>query len=207
MIMLPNADGANRMNALTEPLSIDLSTIHLTDDQFYQLCITNSDLRLERTKEGVLIVMPPVGGESGNRELELGVDLAIWNRRTRLGKVFSSSTIFKLPGGGDRSPDAAWIELSRWEALTPEQRAKFPPIAPDFVLELRSRTDSLPLLQAKMREYINCGVRLGWLIDPKNQQVEIYRAGGDAETRTLPTVLSGEDVLPDFELAIDPFTD
>ncbi len=194
------------MNALTEPLSIDLSTIHLTDDQFYQLCITNSDLRLERTKEGVLIVMPPVGGESGNRELELGVDLAIWNRRTRLGKVFSSSTIFKLPGGGDRSPDAAWIELSRWEALTPEQRAKFPPIAPDFILELRSRTDSLQLLQAKMREYINCGVRLGWLIDPKSQRVEIYRAGGDVETRTLPTVLSGEDVLPDFELAIDPFT-
>jgi Uma2 family endonuclease len=205
--MLPKADGANFMNAFTEPLSIDLSTLQLTDDQFYQLCITNSDLRLERTKEGVLIVMPPVGGESGNRELELGGDLLIWNRRTRLGKVFSSSTIFKLPGGGDRSPDAAWIELSRWEALTPEQRAKFPPIAPDFVLELRSRTDSLPLLQAKMREYINCGVRLGWLIDPKNQQVEIYRASEELETRTLPTVLSGEDVLHDFELAIDPFTD
>ena len=117
--------------------------------------------------------MPPVGGDSGNREMELGGDLLIWNRRTRLGKVFSSSTIFKLPGGGDRSPGAAWIELSRWEALTPEQRAKFPPIAPDFVLELRSRTDSLTLLQAKMQEYINCGVRLGWLIDPKNQQVEM----------------------------------
>ncbi len=195
------------MNALNEPLSIDLSTLHLTDDQFYQLCITNPDLPLERTKEGVLIVMPPVGGDSGNREMELGGDLLIWNRRTRLGKVFSSSTIFKLPGGGDRSPDAAWIELSRWEALTPEQRAKFPPIAPDFILELRSRTDSLLLLQAKMREYINCGVRLGWLIDPKSQRVEIYRAGGDVETRILPTVLSGEDVLPNFELAIDPFTD
>jgi Uma2 family endonuclease len=207
MIMLPKADGANLMNALTEPLSIDLSTLHLTDDQFYQLCITNSDLRLERTTEGVLIVMPPVGGESGNRELEFGIDLGNWNRRTRLGKVFSPSTIFKLPGGGDRSPDAAWIELSRWEALTPEQRAKLPPIAPDFILELRSRTDSLPLLQAKMREYINCGVRLGWLIDPESQRVEIYRAGGDVETRTLPTVLSGEDVLPDFELAIDPFPD
>lgn len=195
------------MNALTEPLAIDLSTLQLTDDQFYQLCITNPDLPLERTKEGVLIVMPPVGGDSGNREMELGGDLLIWNRRTRLGKVFSSSTIFKLPGGGDRSPDAAWIELSRWEALTPEQRAKFPPIAPDFVLELRSRTDSLTLLQAKMQEYINCGVRLGWLIDPKNQQVEIYHTGAEVETRTLPTVLSGEDILPDFELAIDPFTD
>jgi Uma2 family endonuclease len=205
--MLPNADGANRMNALTKPLSIDLSTLQLTDDQFYQLCITNPDLPLERTTEGVLIVMPPVGGDSGNREMELGGDLLIWNRRTRLGKVFSSSTIFKLPGGGDRSPDAAWIELSRWESLTPEQRAKFPPIAPDFVLELRSRTDSLKLLQAKMQEYINCGVRLAWLIDPKSQRVEIYRAGRDVETRTLPTVLAGGDVLPDFELAIDPFTD
>lgn len=195
------------MNALTEPLAIDLSTLHLTDDQFYQLCITNPDLPLERTKEGVLIVMPPVGGDSGNREMELGGDLLIWNRRTRLGKVFSSSTIFKLPGGGDRSPDAAWIEISRWEALTPEQRAKFPPIAPDFVLELRSRTDSLTLLQAKMQEYINCGVRMGWLLDPKRQVVEIYHAGAEVETRTLPTVLSGEDVLPDFELAIEPFTD
>lgn len=195
------------MNALTEPLAIDLSPLHLTDEQFYQLCIGNPDLPLERTKEGVLIVMPPVGGDSGSRELELGTDLAIWNRRTRLGKVFSSSTIFKLPCGGDRSPDAAWIELSRWEALTSEQRAKFPPIAPDFVLELRSRTDNLTLLRSKMQEYINCGVRLGWLIDPKNQQVEIYRSGAEVETRTLPTVLFGEDVLPDFELAIDPFTD
>ena len=195
------------MNMLTKPLAIDLSTIHLTDDQFYQLCITNSDLRLERTSEGVLLVMSPVGGDRGNREMEFGIDLGNWNRRTKLGKVFSSSTIFKLPGGGDRSPDAAWIELSRWEALTSEQRAKFPPIAPDFVLELRSRTDSLALLQAKMQEYINCGVKLGWLIDPKSQQVEIYRPGAALETRTLPTVLAGEGVLPDFELAIDPFTE
>jgi Uma2 family endonuclease len=195
------------MNALTEPLSIDLSTIHLTDDQFYQLCIANADLRLERTSQGVLIVMPPVGGDSGNREMELGTDLAIWNRRTKLGKVFSSSTIFKLPGGGDRSPDAAWIELARWEALTSEQRAKFPPIAPDFVLELRSRTDSLTTLQAKMQEYLSCGVRLGWLINPQSQQVEIYRSGKKTETLSLPAVLSGEEVLPDFELAIEQFSD
>ncbi|MFM2302646.1 MAG: hypothetical protein RLZZ135_49 [Cyanobacteriota bacterium] len=195
------------MNALTEPLSIDLSTIPLTDDQFYQLCIANSDLRLERTSQGILIVMPPVGGDSGNREMELGGELYVWNRRTRLGKVFSSSTIFKLPGGGDRSPDAAWIELSRWEALTSEQRAKFPPIAPDFVLELRSRTDSLTPLQAKMQEYLSCGVRLGWLINPQSQQVEIYRLGKEPETLSLPAVLSGEEVLPDFELAIEQFSD
>jgi Uma2 family endonuclease len=199
--------GARYMNALTEPLSIDLSTIHLTDDQFYQLCITNSDLRLERTRTGVLIVMPPVGGESGNREMELGGELYVWNRQTKLGKIFSSSTIFKLPGGGDRSPDVAWIELSRWAALTNEQRAKFPPIAPDFVLELRSRTDGLIALQSKMQEYLSCGVRLGWLINPKNQQVEIYRLGKETEVLSLPAILSGEDVLPGFELQIEQFTD
>lgn len=197
------------MNALSilEPLSIDLSKLHLTDEQFYQLCISNPDLRLERTTQGVLIVMAPLGGDSGNREMELGGELYVWNRQAKLGKVFSSSTLFKLPGGGDRSPDAAWIELSRWEALTREQRAKFPPIAPDFVLELRSRTDSLATLQAKMQEYLDCGVRLGWLIDPKSQQVEIYRADKEAEVRSLPTVLLGEDVLVGFELSIDQFTD
>ena len=197
------------MNALVElePLEIDLSTLHLTDEQFYQLCISNPDLQLERTIQGVLIVMSPVGGASGNREMELGGELYIWNRLTKLGKVFSSSTIFKLPGGGDRSPDAAWIELSRWETLTSEQRAKFSPIAPDFVIELRSRTDSLKMLQAKMLEYIGCGVRLGWLVDPNSQQVEIYRSGKEPEILSLPTVLSGEDVLPGFELSIEQFTD
>jgi Uma2 family endonuclease len=195
------------MSALIEPLKIDLSSLHLTEEQFYQLCITNSDLRLERTSQGVLIVMPPVGGDSGNREMELGIDLGNWNRRTKLGKVFSSSTIFKLPGGGDRSPDAAWVELSRWEALTPEQRAKFPPIAPDFVMELRSRTDSLPALQTKMQEYLSAGVCLGWLFDPQHQRVEIYALGKAPEVRNLPTVLSGENVLPEFQLAIELFTD
>jgi Uma2 family endonuclease len=117
--------------------------------------------------------MSPVGGDRGNRELELGTDLAIWNRQTQLGKVFSSSTMFKLPGGGDRSPDAAWVELSRWQALPPEQRRKFPPLAPDFVIELRSATDSLAPLREKMQEYIDKGVRLGWLLNPQDQQVEI----------------------------------
>ncbi len=135
---------------LALPLTLNLQSVHLTDEQFYQLCISNPELRVERSADGCLVIMPPVGGNSSNRELEFGTDLVIWNRQTRLGKVFSSSTIFKLPGGGDRSPDAAWIELSRWQALTPEQRQKFPPIAPDFVLELRSLTDSLEMLQAKM---------------------------------------------------------
>ncbi|MCU0527822.1 MAG: Uma2 family endonuclease [Elainella sp. Prado103] len=195
------------MTALTLPLKVDLKHVHLTDEQFYQLCISNPDLNIERSAVGTLIFMSPVGGDSGSRELELGIDLGIWNRKTMLGKVFSSSTMFKLPNGGSRSPDAAWIELSRWQALTPEQRQKFPPIAPDFVIELRSRTDDLATLQEKMQEYLESGVRLGWLFNPQEQQVEIYRQGQEKEIRTLPTQLSGEAVLPGFELQVEPFTD
>jgi Uma2 family endonuclease len=195
------------MTALTLPLEVDLKQVCLTDEQFYQLCITNPELNIELNPKGVLIFMPPVSGDSGNRELELGADLTIWNRQTQLGKVFSSSTMFQLPGGGKRSPDAAWVELSRWQSLTFEQRQKFPPIAPDFVIELRSRTDSLEMLQEKMQEYQDSGVRLGWLFDPQNQQVEIYRHRQAKEVRSLPTRLSGETVLPGFELAVDRFTD
>ena len=192
---------------LTLPLEVDISRVYLTDEQFYQLCISNPDLPLERTVQGVLLIMSPVGGDSGNREMEFGIDLGVWNRQMKLGKVFSSSTTFKLPGGGDRSPDAAWIKLDRWEALTSEQRQKFPPIAPDFVMELRSRPDSLKTLQEKMQEYMDSGVRLGWMFDPQNQQVIIYRPGQEKEVRNLPTELSGEDVLPGFVLHVDRFVD
>lgn len=190
---------------LTLPITLDLKTVNLTEEQFYQLCIKNPEIQAERTPEGDLILMSPVGGDRGNQEIELGTDLVIWNRKTKLGKVFSSSTIFRLPNGGDRSPDAAWVELSRWEALTPEQRRKFPPIAPDFVIELRSPTDSLKTLQAKMQEYLNSGVRLSWLLNSKDQQVEIYRLGKPEEIYSLPANLSGEDVLPDFTLSINRF--
>jgi Uma2 family endonuclease len=203
------------MTTLTLPLKVDLKHVYLSDEQFYQLCINNPNLNIERSAEGVLIFMAPVGGDSGNREMNLGGELYLWNKQTGLGKVFSSSTMFKLPGGGDRSPDAAWVERSRWEALTPEQRQKFPPIAPDFVMELRSRTDSLAMLQEKMQEYMDSGVKLGWLFNPQDspeatlseQQVEIYRQGQAKEVRSLPTQLSGEAVLPGFSLQVDPFTD
>jgi Uma2 family endonuclease len=185
---------------LTLPITLDLKTVNLTDEQFYQLSIKNPAIQVERTPEGDLILMSPVGGDSGNQEIELGADLVIWNRQTKLGKVFSSSTIFRLPNGGDRSPDAAWVELSRWEALTPEQRRKFPPIAPDFVIELRSSTDSLKTLQAKMQEYLDNGAQLGWLINPQNHQVEIYHPGREVEILEHPMELSGEDVLPGFLL-------
>lgn len=190
---------------LTLPLKLDLQHVHLTDEQFYQLCINNPEWNIEQNAKGALIVMPPVGGESGEREADYIIDLGNWNRQTQLGKVFSSSTIFRLPNGGSRSPDAAWIELSRWQALTPEQRKKFPPIAPDFVIELRSATDNLTTLQEKMQEYLESGVRLGWLLNPQDQQVEIYRQGQEKEVRSLPTLLSGETVLPGFELQVDRF--
>ena len=202
------------MTTLELPLEFNLDAVHLSDEQFYQLCIHNPDLAIEQSAAGVLIVMPPVGGESGNQELELGTDLALWNRRTQLGKVFSSSTVFQLPIGSKRSPDAAWVERSRWAALTPDQRRRFPPLAPDFVIEVRwrsqacglSSTDSLDQLQTKMQEYMASGVRLGWLFNPADQQVEIYRPGAEVEVRSLPTQISGEAVLPGFSLAVPTFS-
>jgi Uma2 family endonuclease len=149
--------------------------------------------------------MAPVGGESGEREASLIGRLFIWNEQTKLGHVFSSSTIFQLPNGGKRSPDAAWITHAHWNTLTPEQRRKFPPIAPDFVIELRSKSDDLEILQAKMREYLDGGVSLGWLINPQDQQVEIYRLGQPCDILPLPVDLSGESVLPGFVLSLPIF--
>ncbi len=186
------------MNSLT----LNLDTVRMSDEQFYQLCQNNRELKFERTATGELIIMSPVGGDSGNREAELTIDLGIWNRQTNLGYTFSSSTIFKLPNGANRSPDVAWIRKERWEALNAEQRRKFPPIAPDFIIELRSATDDLETLQDKMREYLNAGIRLAWLINPQQQQVEIYRSDGKVEVRNLPTVLSGENILPGFQLTV-----
>lgn len=195
------------MTTLDFPLEFNVEALHLSDEQFYQLCIHNPELAIEQNTQGILIVMPPVGGESGSQEIELGTDLVIWNRRTQLGKVFSSSTIFQLPIGSKRSPDAAWVELSRWQALTPEQRRRFPPIAPDFVMEVRSSTDNLETLRKKMQEYLASGVRLGWLFNPQDQQVEIYQPGQEAEVRLLPTKLSGESVLPNFVMSVERFVE
>ncbi|OCR00988.1 hypothetical protein BCD67_06410 [Oscillatoriales cyanobacterium USR001] len=175
-------------------------TSPITEDQFHQLCITNRELKLERTAKGDLIIMPPTGGETSKFNSEVNLDLGLWNRQTKLGIIFDSSGGFKLPNGADRSPDAAWIPLAKWESLTPEQQEKFPPICPDFVIELRSPSDSLKPLQEKMQEYLDNGTRLGWLINRKNRQVEIYRQGREKEILDNPTTLSGEDVLPGFVL-------
>ena len=181
--------------------TVDLRRVlDMQDDQFYELCRTNPEIKFERNSRGDLLIMSPTGGETGNRNLEASVDFGNWNRQVRLGKLFDSSTGFKLPGGGTRSPDIAWIRQDRWDALTVEQKEKFPPIAPDFVLELMSPSDSLSDLQAKMREYLESGVRLGWLIDRPSRQVEIYRQGQEVEILENPVSLSGEQVLPGFVL-------
>jgi Uma2 family endonuclease len=187
------------------PIILNLKNVGLSDEQFYQLSLVNQNWQLERTVKGELVIMSPVGGVSGNREADLITDLNLWNRQTQLGRVFSSSTIFRLPEGGDRSPDAAWVANERWESLTPEEQEKFPPICPDFVIELRSRTDSLSQLQEKMQEYLNSGLRLGWLINPQAQQVEIYRPNQTVEIVQLPVSLSGEDTLPGFVLNLPVF--
>lgn len=174
-------------------------SIELTDEQFLQLCQQNRDLRLERTAEGELIIMPPTGWETGNRNSRLTQRLGNWTDADGTGLAFDSSTGFKLPNGADRSPDASWVKRERLVALNPDP-AKFLPIAPDFVAELRSATDNLEKLQRKMQEYIDNGVRLGWLIDPQNQRVEIYRPQQEVEILLAPTSLSGEDVLPGFML-------
>lgn len=173
--------------------------IHMTDEQFYQLCQANPDVKFERNAAGDLIVMAPTGGETGSYNAEIVADFVIWNRQTQLDKVFDSSTCFKLLKGGDRSPDVAWVAVERWNQLSQEQQRKFPPIAPDFVLEL-SPTDSLEKTQAKMQEYMSNRVRLGWLIDRDNRYVEIYRRNELVEELTNPAQLSGEDVLPEFFL-------
>ncbi|MTJ16150.1 MULTISPECIES: Uma2 family endonuclease [unclassified Dolichospermum] len=188
-----------------ETLTLNIPpAVNLTDEQFYQLCIANEPWQLELTQTGELIIMPPTGGESGIRNSDITTDLSIWNRQTKLGKVFDSSTEFKLPSGAYRCPDAAWVKLARWEALSKEEKRRFPPLCPDFVIELRSETDSLEKLRTKMREYQNNGALLGWLIDPQTPSVEIYCYGKDVEVLNFdfdnPPILSGEDILPGFIL-------
>ncbi|MBE9232013.1 Uma2 family endonuclease [Cuspidothrix issatschenkoi LEGE 03284] len=185
------------MNALTVNLK---SLIEMTDEQFFQLCQNNRELRFERNANGELIIMPPTGGETGNRNGRLNQQLFNWTDADGTGIAFDSSTCFKLPNGADRSPDASWIKLERWDALTDEEKQKFPPICPDFVIELLSSSDSLKTTQEKMREYIDNGVGLGILINRKSRQVEIYRSSKEVEVLDSPATVSGEDVLKGFVL-------
>lgn len=176
-------------------------TLSVTQEQFTALAAANRDLRLERTSKGELIVNPPASWETGERNCSLTGQLYQWYEANEtLGKAFDSSAGFTLPNGAIRSPDASWVSRERWEALTPEDKATFPNICPDLVVELRSNSDSLKSLQDKMREYIENGAKLGWLIDPQQRQVEIYRSTKEPEVLENPSQLSGETVLPQFTL-------
>ena len=174
--------------------------VTLTDDAFYALCRANPEVRFERTAKGELIVVPPTGGETGKSNSTINAQIWLWNDQNQLGEVFDSSTGFTLPSGADRSPDVSWVEKSRWDALTKEQKEKFIPLCPDFVIEILSPNDSLKKTQNKMQEYIENGCRLGWLINRKKQEVEISRPKQDVEVLKLPQTLSGENVLPGFIL-------
>ncbi len=182
---------------LPSPLQL---TINLTDAQFWQLCQQNREYRFEMNDRGDLIIMSPTGSDTGRRNIKITTQLEIWNSKYKLGIAFDSSTGFKLPNGAKRSPDASWIELTRWNSLTTEEQEQFAPICPDFVVELRSKTDGLKPLQEKMQEYLDNGAKLGWLIDRQNQQVEIYRCNQQVEIMKAPSSLSGEKVLPNFTL-------
>ncbi len=175
-------------------------TIELTDEQLALICSTNRDLRLERTATGELVIMPPTGGETGKRNSSINAQLWLWNQQNQLGEVFDSSTGFKLPNGATRSPDAAWINKERWESLTSEQQKKFIPLCPDFLIELRSNSDSLSDLQQKMHEYLANGLVLGWLIDPQNKKVEVYKSNCPVEVISHPVSLSDENTLSGFTL-------
>ena len=186
-------------NSVSLPATLELN-IDLTDEQFFQLCLNNRDLRFERTATRELIIMPPTGSETGERNADLTYQLRAWSRQNKLGKSFDSSTGFKLPCGAERSPDASWVKIERWNALTQAEKERFAPLCPDFVVELMSPSDSVEKTRAKMREYMDNGARLGWLINRQQQQVEIYRPNREVEILLSPQTLSGEDVLPGFVL-------
>jgi Uma2 family endonuclease len=171
----------------------------LTDEQFFDFCQQNRDLRIERTANGEIIIMTPTGGITGNRNNEILFHLNLWNKKHQSGYVFDSSTGFTLPDTSMRSPDASWISKERWESLTPEEQEKFPPLCPDFVIELRSKHDNLAELQSKMKDWISNGCQLAWLIDPENQQVFIYKQEGLAKIISgFDNTLSGENILQGF---------
>jgi Uma2 family endonuclease len=168
--------------------------------EFFHLCQLNPELRLERSSEGDLVIMPPAGGETGRVNFRAAGQLCAWVESTGNGEGFDSSTGFTLPNGAIRSPDAAWVRRDRWDSLTEAEREEFPPLCPDFVVEIRSRTDSPCVLKAKMEEYLANGAQLGWLIDPVERRVSVYRPGAEVETFDEPRTISGEPLLPGFVL-------
>ena len=185
-----------------EPFTLELAD-EMDDKAFYRFCRRNDHLRFERNPDGTILIMPNTGGKTGKRNSEINFELVLWNRQHKKGVVFDSSTAFKLPNFATRSPDASWISDNRWNKLTEDEQERFPPIAPDFVVELMSASDKLKKAQEKMHEYIENGVQLAWLIQPSSQTVFIYRAEGTiSKVIDFDTKLSGENVLPEFEFSL-----
>lgn len=193
-----------QVQAAHGPLAVDVPSLNqMSDEEFVEFCFANRELRIERTVEGEIIVMPPAYSDTGNRSFNLAVAVGKWAESDGTGIGFDSSAGFTLPNGAKRSPDVAWITLERWNALTPEQQASFAPICPDFVIELRSASDTLASLQTKMQEYMDNGARLGFLIDRKNRTVHIYQPDRAIEILDNPDIVAGEPVLPGFKLKLD----
>lgn len=172
----------------------------MTDDEFFKFCQQNENWKIEMNRRGKIIIMPNSGGKTGARNSKIIFQLQAWTFQNRNGEVFDSSTTFRLPNTAKRSPDASWVAIDRWNGLTEEQQEKFPPLCPDFVIELRSRTDSLKKLQLKMTEYIENSARLGWLIDPTTHKVYVYHANSAVEVLDNPPTVSGDPVLTGFVL-------
>ena len=184
------------------PVKINVQAVQLTDEQFVLLCQENPELRLEMTAQHELVIMPPTGSKTGWRNSRITQRLANWAETDGTGLVFDSSTGFRLPNGAKRSPDVSWLRRARWESLTEVQQNGFAPLCPDFVVELRSQQDRLAALQEKMQEYIATGAQLGWLIDPLEKRVHIYRLKQDVEIRDDPASLDGESIMPGFVLDV-----
>lgn len=191
------------------PIFLDFDTtanddlpIRPTDEQFRRICQKYEGFRIELSKEGVIEIMPPTGGDTGRHNIFIGRKLDEWREAQAAGEAFDSSTMFELPNGAKRSPDASWVRKEVWEVLTPAERRTFPPLCPDFVIELRSPSDRLSALKTKMAEYLENGVQLGWLIDPEECKVYIYRPNQSVECLERPAELSGENILPGFVLPV-----
>ena len=196
-------------SALENGLVVNFSPLatKVSDEEFAELCQLNPELQFERTSEGELVIVSPTGGRTGRRNAKLTVAFGVWAEKDGTGQSFDSSTLFTLPNSAKRSPDLSWVRNERWNALSPKEQDEFPPLCPDFVVELRSRTDSLKTQKEKMEEYISNGAELGWLIDPLERMVHVYRAGAAPEILEDPKEVSGEPLLKGFVLDLQSIWD
>jgi len=190
--------------SVPEPVVVHFgpAKLRMNDDEYFQFCQLNPELRIERTSEGDIIVMAPTGGKSGRQNAKLTARVTNWAEQDATGQAFDSSTEFILPNHAGRAPDVSWIRNERWDALTEKEQEQFPPLCPDFVVELRSKTDRLKTLQAKMDEYLANGAQLGWLIDPIEHKVHIYQPGAAPKILGDPKTVSGEPLLKGFALNV-----